>query len=281
VVVTDRGVSTVVDAALCLLLVSGAVATLAYVPADPDPSRADSADETADLVGASTARVDYALATPDGDVDRSAHGTLAELLADAAVANATVRGRPLSNDSDAFERRVVAVVERAVARPTVSVMVRATWKPYPSSPVSGTITAGDAPPPDADVHVATLSVPTGAPTVRGGVTEAADDGFRGVARVTARGVVGTLFPPEETAVALQDRQTRAATTERYRRAATLFDTNVDGDDPERVRRTNARLAAALEDRLVDDFAERFDTPAAAAAAVSVGEVRIVVRTWER
>jgi hypothetical protein len=70
--VTDRGVSTVLDAALCLLLVSGAVATLAHVRTDPEPSRPDTADETADRLGASTARVNYALATPDGDVERSA-----------------------------------------------------------------------------------------------------------------------------------------------------------------------------------------------------------------
>jgi hypothetical protein len=280
VVVTDRGVSTVLDAALCLLLVSGAVATLAHVPTDPEPSRPDTADETADRLGASTARVNYALATPDGDVERSAHGTLAELLADAAVANATLRSRALSNDSDTFERQVVAVVDRAVARPNVTVMVRATWEPYPGSPVGGTVTSGGAPPPNADVHVATLSVPSGAPTDRNDALAAADDGFRGVARVTAGGVVGTLFPPEETAVSLRDRQTRAATTERYRRAAAPVDAEVDGNDPERVQHANARLRSELADRMADDFAERFDTPQAAADAVSVGEVRIVVRTWE-
>ncbi|WP_135533363.1 DUF7284 family protein [Halostella pelagica] len=278
---TDRGVSTVVDAVLCLLLVSGAVATLAYVPADTDPSRPDTADETADVVGSSTARVDYTLATPNGDVERSTQGTLAELLADAAVANMTVYGHQLSDDSDAFEREVTAVVESAVARPNVSVTVRATWEPYPNSPVKGTVTAGDVPPPNADVHVATLTVPSDSSTNRNDAVRAASDGFRGVARVTARGVVGALFPPEEASVSLQDPQTKRATAERYRRAATLFDSRVDNDDPEQVRRTNERLTAALVDRTVGDFTDQFDTPQSAAEAVSVGEVRIVVRTWER
>ena len=278
---TDRAVSTVVDAALCLLLVSGAVATLVALPEEPDPPRADTADEAADALGAGTARVNYTLAGDDRDLERSAHGTLAEHLADAAVANASVRGRPLSNASDGFERAVTALVAAELARPNVSLAVRARWEPYPNAPVVGEVNAGDAPPPGADVHVATLTVPSPAATTAGDARAAADDGYRSVARVAARGVVGTLFPPNATALSLQDPATEAITAARYRRAASLLGTRVGVDGPGDVPRATDRLADALVDEFADDLASRYDTPHAAAGAVSVGEVRVTVRTWER
>jgi hypothetical protein len=280
VVVTDRAVSTVVDAVLCLLLVSGAVATLVVLPEEREPSRPDSADEAADALGASTARVNYTLAA-DWGLERSAHGTLAEHLADAAVANATVRGRPVSNASDGFERAVTALVAAELSRPNVSLAVRARWEPYPNASVAGAVTAGDAPPPGADVHVATLTVPSGARTTAADARAAADTGYRSVARVAARGVVETLFPPDATALSLQDPATSAVTAARYRRAGSLCGTRLGVEGPADVPRANDRLADALVDEFAADLADRYDTPRAAADAVTVGEVRITVRTWER
>ncbi|WP_162991540.1 DUF7284 family protein [Halostella salina] len=277
---TDRAVSTVVDAALCLLLVTGAVATLAYVPSDPDPTRATAADETADALGASTARVNYTLAVDGNELDRSAQGTLAELLADAAVANATVRGRPISPASDRYVDRATAVVADAVDRPNASVAVRAVWIPYPGSPVRGEVTAGDPPPRGADVHVATLTVPSGGPTV---TTPAGDRaGYRAVARRTARSVVRTLFPPAETALTLADPATRPLAVTRYDRFAAAVGTEADpGPSGSDVGRANGRLADALTESAADEFAGSFESPHAAAAAASPGEVRIVVEVWER
>jgi len=280
--VTDRGVSAVVDAALCLLLVTGAVATLAYVPADSAPSRANAADETADALGASTERVNYTLTVDDRRLERSAHGTLAELLADAAVANATAWGRPVSPTSRRYVERATEAAAAAVARPNASVSVRATWEPYPGSPVRGTVSAGDPPPRGADVHVATLTVPSGGPAVAGDGRTA--DGYRGVARATATAIVRTLFPPAETALALSDPATAQSTATRYDRTAGALGT-VAVDPAPGTRRdvvqANGRLADALTQRFAEDLEAEFESPHAAASAVSVGEVRIVVRVWER
>lgn len=279
---TDRAVSAVVDAALCLLLVTGAVATLAYVPAEPDPDRANAADETADALGASTERVNYTLTVDGRELERSAHGTLAELLADAAVANATAWGRPASTAADRYVERVTAVVAAAVARPNASVAVRASWEPYPGSPVRGTVTAGDPPPKGADVHVATLTVPVDAPSVA--ATARTADGYRSVARTTARGVVRTLFPPDETALALSDPATAPLTATRYDRTAAAMGAVVVDPTPgtrRDVARANGRLADAMTNAFTDDLAGRFESPHAAASTVSVGEVDIVVRVWER
>ena len=279
-VVTDRAVSTVVDAVLCLLLVSGAVATLVVLPEEPEPSRPETADEAADALGASTARVNYTLAA-DQDLERSAHGTLAEHLADAAVANASVRDRSVSNAGDGFERAVTALVAAELARPNVSLAARARWEPYPNASVEGSVTAGDAPPRGADVHVATLTVPSGARTTAADARDAADTGYRSVARVAARGVVEALFPPDATALSLQDPATEEITAAWYRRAASLCGTRLGVEGPGDVSRANDRLTDALVDEFASDLADRYDTPQAAADAVTVGEVRITVRTWER
>lgn len=83
----SRGVSTVVDATLCLLLVSAAAVTLAGVDAEPDPRPPD-AGRVAEALTVTTATVEYRL--PAGPVaedrprNRTANGTLAALLADAA-----------------------------------------------------------------------------------------------------------------------------------------------------------------------------------------------------
>ncbi|WP_135819828.1 DUF7284 family protein [Halostella litorea] len=279
---TDRGVSAVVDAALCLLLVTGAVATLAYLPADPGPSRANAADETADALGASTERVNYTLTVDGRELERSAQGTLAELLADAAVANATAWGRPISPASAAYVDRATAAVAAAVARPNASVAVRATWEPYPGSPVRGAVSAGDPPPQGADVHVATLRVPSGGPP--GAAAEPTGDGYRSVARATATGVVATLFPPATTALSLSDPATAPLTAARYDRIDGALGTVAVGPGPgtrRDVARANGRLADALTEQFARDFEAGFESPHAAASAVAVGEVRIVVRVWER
>lgn len=277
---TDRAVSTVVDAALCLLLVTGAVATLAYVPSEPGPSHATAADETADALGASTERVNYTLAVDGDELDRSAHGTLAELLADAAVANATVNGQRLSPASDRYVDRATAVVAAAVDRPNASVAVRAIWEPYPGSPVRGEVTAGDPPPRGADVHVAALTVPSGGPTV---TTPAGDRaGYRTIARRTAHSVVRTLFPPTGAALALADPATRPVAAAGYDRFAAAVGTQADpGRSGSDVDRANGRLVDALTETYADDLAGAFESPHAAAAAASPGEVRIVVEVWER
>ncbi|ESS07596.1 MAG: hypothetical protein A07HB70_00137, partial [uncultured archaeon A07HB70] len=61
--------------------------------------------------------------------------------------------------------------------------------------------------------------------------------------------------------------------------AALTGADVGEVDHTRVDAANRRLAAALAARFERDMAARFESPGAAAAAVRVGEVRIVVRRW--
>jgi len=289
----NRGVSTLVDAAAFLLLVSAAVGTLAAPAVAPE--RAPSADAAAERLSTVTVNPRYSLApgaraaneslvafehTEGPEFDRAAHGSVASLLADAAVGNATVDGRELTHADDGFER---AVGEAARDTTTRRVRVRAVWTPYPGAPVRGVVTAGPRPPPDARVGATTLAVDSGVPAARERARSAArTDGYAGVARVVARATVRGLFPPDGLRLALRgDYPVSALARYRYLRAARLVDADVRGPVREvEPHEANDRLSRALAARMERDLRSRFETPAAAARAVRTGEVRLVVRRWE-
>ena len=162
----NRAVSTVLDASLCLLLVSASVVTLVGVPTDDegDPNAdADAADEAAELLATTTAQVTYEA----DDENRTAHDTLAGLLAAAAA----VSGRPASDSQEVtverFERAVTERVNRTLRRfgGDAQVVVRSESTVRDDSPARRVV-AGRRPPADADVHSAVFSVSSARLTVR-------------------------------------------------------------------------------------------------------------------
>lgn len=296
-----RGISTVVDVTVFLLLVGGAVATLvggtgAFSADERDAAGSENpAAAHARLLATTTDTVNYSLAPATrslgddpsaGDAEgvglrRSAHGTLASLLAEAAVGNASIDGERLSHASEEFERNLSSSVTDSLGRPDTRTSVRATWVPYRGAPLAGETSVGDEPPRDADVHAATLDVGSGLPASRARARRGANDsGYDGVARVVADAVVRGLFPANDTRLALRgEYPVDALTAQRYRRTAELL-----GAGPPRIGRasvedSNDRLRAALAARLRADLAARFDSPGAAADAVETGSVEITVRTW--
>lgn len=291
----DRAISTVVDTAVCLLLISAAVGTLSLPVAGPSapPERPDAA-ATVEALATGTTAVTYALDTgaiategddvakPSPEAGRVAHGTYAELLAEAAVENATLHRRPLSNASDGFENGVASAVRNATDSTGARTQVRAVWVPYPGAPTRGIATAGPAPPPESTVAAATMTVPSRFPQVRQRAIHAGrQDGYAGIARVMAAATVAGWFPLSQARLALQgDHPVDALLDRRYRNTATILDTNVDGPlRAEEPGRANRRIEAGLARLYERDLRERFDSPAAAARAVRISEVRVVVRTW--
>jgi len=290
-----RGISTVVDTTLFLLLLGGAAATLVAGTASvgPPPSATDPADETAELLVTTTATVDYELTptTPEADgvsyesragqFDRTAHGTTAGLLATATRSGAAIDGERLAPASGGFERAVRNETRRTVSRRGTAVGVTAVWEPYADAPMGHRIHVGPEPPATADVHAARHSVDSGVASADDRARAAArSDGFDGVARVVAATVVEGFFPPAETRVALRgDAPTDTLTAHRYRRVARLVDAPLLDLRNGTVAPANRHLTDALADRFGTDMRDRFESPLAAARAVSVGEVRIVVRTW--
>lgn len=154
-----RAVSTVLDASICLLLVSASVLTLVGIPTD-DGGDPDAADETAELLATSTAQVTYVV----GDENRIAHDTLAGLLATAAVASAGADDSK-GVSANEFERAVTERVNRTLRR-SGGAQVVARWESSGDPSLSGRTIAGGRPPPDADVHAAVFSVSSVRLTVR-------------------------------------------------------------------------------------------------------------------
>lgn len=296
-----RAISTVADVTLCLLLVGGAIGTLVagtgtMQSGDSQPAASGNpAAEDAALLATTTATVNYSMApateSPEEGVSfhrtegpafrRTAHGTLASLLSDAAVGNATVEDESLSHAGDEFERNLSSTVRDRLGRRGVRTSVHATWEPYPGAPVGGEIGVGEDPPRDVDVHAATLAVDSGVPSSDQRARRAArTDGYRGVARVVADSIVRGLFPPDETRLALRgEYPVDTLTAQRYRRTARVLDAGPLRIGETNVSDANDRLRVALARRLEADLTGRYDAPEAAARAVDTDTVDITVRTW--
>lgn len=278
--------STVLDGLLCLLLVSTAVVT-ATAATPQEPAESGDAPAVAETLTTTTAAVNYTL-TPrfgttrvdapqtDGAFDRTAHGTLAELLARATVARITIGDERLSHARDDLGRAVVRAVKGAVR--ANHTRITAVWRPYPESSIAGRLVVGSRPPPDRPVHAATVEVSSGFPTRKRAIRDAARNrGVDGVANATADGIVAGLFPSDRTRIAASSASPSAALVRhRYHRAANRVGASAStelGDGG--VDAANDRLASALSKRVRRDLRETNTS----ADEVHLGRVRIVVRTW--
>jgi hypothetical protein len=275
----NRGVSTVVDVALFLLLVSAAVLSVATAGVhDRDVVTTGSDEATVETLATSTATVRYDLARDrrtNETIERVRHGSLAELLAEAAVASAAVGGERISPYPEGFAAAVGEAVRPALDGRT---RVAATWTPYPGSHLRGRVTVGPSPPPDARVHAATLAVDSGLPAARDTAVDAAPIGYGRVAGVVARHAVEGLFPPRRTRVALDGGTVDAAVTHaRFERAAAAYGSEATLE--EGVTPATDGLAIAMSKRMETELRDRYETPQAAASSVRTGRVTIVVRTW--
>ena len=275
---SHRGVSTVLDVALFLLLVSAAVLSVATATGPPptDPVARDEA--TVETLATTTATVSYDLGTDrrtNETVTRVTHGSLAELLAEAALVAAAVDGERLSPYAPGF---VSAVREAVVPVLDGRTQVVAVWTPYPHSTLAGRVRVGPTPPPDATVHAATLDVDSGFSAPGTDAARTPSRGYGPVAQSVATRVVDGLFPSRETAVALAGggvdaavARGRLASMRSAYGAETSFDAGV----------TAARndLTAAVSNRTHAELRREFESPGAAAAAVRIDRVTILVRTW--
>jgi hypothetical protein len=293
--------SAVVDASLCLLLVSAAALSVVVAerPAPGSAVDADAegrADAVAESLATTTAAVNYTLgpgarrATGTGvrfprtggpEFRRHDHGSVTGLLVDAAVANVVVDGRPLTRTRDDYVRRVRNATRSAT--PTAGVRIVAVWRPYPGASLGGRVAVGPRPPADATVHAATLALPSGLPSARTAALDASDRGYGAVATVVAERTVAGLFPPEALRYALRaDYPVSALARHRYLRAGSLLGADVHGPvTTGRTARANDALAAALAERVESELRGEFDSPRAAARAVDASRVVVVVRTWQR
>jgi hypothetical protein len=312
--------STIVDAAICLLLVSAGAVTLVTVPdaggvgaaADAGVERpaggdADRADALATTLTTATASVNYTLApgarkasgtpvafphTEGPQFERTSRGTLAGLLADAALAGVRVDGSRVDHTGDDFRRGVRARTVEAVGANTQIVAV---WRPLPDGPVEGRVVVGPDPPADRSVHASVVRVPTGFTGADRSVAATTGDTRPSgptagevrerLARRVAAVVVTGLLPPDETRFALAgDYPVTALTRHRYYRLAGLLGVDLHGSiaaDPAASNVTWATqlLTEGLADRLTETVRRSTAGAERPESELAVGRVRITVRTW--
>ncbi|WP_327051425.1 DUF7284 family protein [Halomicrococcus gelatinilyticus] len=288
-----RGISTAVDATLCLLLVSAAA--LVLVSADAPAERSGNpAAAVAETLTTSTAEVNYTLSVtgrggvslPDGPrtYSRAAHDTLTGLAAACATGDVSVNGSDVTDRNDDFERaleREFRSLSGGTGTAGRQVQVVARWEPYPDAPVAGGCTLGPSPPPEADVHAAVVDVPSGiAPVRRTARPVVGWQTYDRVADAVARRIVRGLFPPERLRASLQHRRTAPLTSVRFRRFAALTDAN-PGDELASDDLAGARheLAAGLSATLEPRLGEQYASPDQAARATAADRVEVVVRVW--
>jgi hypothetical protein len=286
-----RAMSAVADVTAFLLLVGAAAGAIAGgVGIEKPGATTNPAAAQASTLATSTASVEYDLAVPAAEGHkppdvatrrrRTSHGTVAELLGEAAMSGVTVDGERLSSAGTDFESRVAATTRERLHGRGHRTAVRVTWSPYPGAPVTGEYRVGDRPPETVDVRAAAVTVPSGMENVSESAREAArTSGYDGVATVVARSVLDGLFPPAQSRYALRggypsDVLMRA----RYERMAELTGTTV-AVERQSTSELNRRLTVALAARLRTDMRSRYDSPEDAARAVRTSRVRVTVRTW--
>lgn len=288
----SRATSTVVDVTAFLLLVGAAVAVIVNGAAVEQAATENPAAERTELLATSTASVEYALAVP-GDPPpwttnatathlRTAHGTLAELLAEATMSRVSYEGHRLSRAGTGFERAVATTTRNRLRERGRRTAVRARWEPYRGAPLNATMRVGERPPPGADVDARTLTVASPAPAVGERAQWAASqEEYEAVAAAVAGAAVDGLFPTRQTQLALDgDYPADRLMTRRYRRMGALTRAGQLSVGPTPASELNTRLTGTLTARFERDMRSRFDSPEAAADAVRTGNVTIAVRTWE-
>ncbi|SIR85879.1 DUF7284 family protein [Natronorubrum daqingense] len=237
---SERGVSTVIDVALALLLISASVMIVGYylaTTADESPvdshghettgagqthgGESLSAAQMTDVLSESTISVTYSIEdirdedefsepviTNDNTYSRTDHGSPLGLLADAAVMNYQIDGKSVVAYSDAYEEAVDWSIRENLVGTEQDFYVVAEWEPYADATINGTATAGTRPPANADVSSTST-------TVSSGVSPIDDSHFQDyqiddnessavAATVIGKEIVDGFFPPESSQYALED-----------------------------------------------------------------------------
>jgi len=285
-----RAASTTLDVVVFLLLVSAAVGVLAAAAPPADGHDPRTADRAAELLATTTVAVDQPLRSPGPHArDRQSstvHGTLAALLARAAVADVAATPESAGTEGDGLGRGTFAAVvaERAsgsLSSVDATVNVTASYAPLPGSEPRGRATVGPAVPDGVDVAVARFRVPVGTGPAPAALDRIArEGGDRELAGALSEATVETVVPSSRTRWALRDDATRQAVADRYRRLGRSLSVAPTGAlDAGRVRRANALLARALADEYRAAIRTDFERPTAAADAARPRAVVVTVRTW--
>ncbi|ELY96451.1 DUF7284 family protein [Natrialba taiwanensis] len=280
----DRAISTVMDVALALLIISACVVMIGvYLHSDDDSVDGTRADRASQTLSGSTITITYDMTAenesghapvdsdnfevPDGlDPDESpelyrvtTYNSASALVAESALVGVEYDGQQPLAYADDVESSVDAAIRGQLVGSDDSIYVVATWEPYANSSISGTATAGDRPPRTADVSSTSVTVSTRMAGADQDDYEALASSFYDARAAGSAGVDGTadtlaeliveaMFPVAETQYALESTRTEnAVTVYDYRQLALAF----GGDDlkaavDEEITGVNPDASAANE-----------------------------------
>lgn len=305
----DRGISTVLDVALALVLVTTSIGVIGiYLHEEQTAYEPDVAGQTAESLTGSTVSITISRSSArntdafpseefsenfddpitDSDLRRVSHGSASGQLADAALASVEINGNVVTNVGESVEAGVAGPMLANLAGASRDAFVVATWEPYDGARISGAGTVGGPPPVDRDLSSATITVPSGLPELSDEEVAKAfrSDGRSGVATLVATAIVDGYLPPEDAQRALEGQGVeRAMTVYRYERFAAGIGPSVDFvdsvDEESDISRlgadaesANEQLIAGLAAVIESDLEEPRDTELAA-------DVDALTTQWQR
>ncbi|MFC7073747.1 hypothetical protein ACFQJ7_07680 [Halovenus rubra] len=306
----NRGISTVADVSLALVLVVAAVGVLAaFAGGNATKHNPQQTEYSVQTIAASTMNVSYTLlpamdrhyetqstinSTDDDAVERVAHEPVASLIADIAVANSSIGGQQLLKGVGDYERAVEEALQTRLVGSRFEMGVSAVWTPFGGAVMQGDALLGEQPPPGADVSTTTIAVPSGIPDARQAAIEAVTgpQAYDAVARAVANATISGYFPERETQLALERTGVDSQLTRyRYKRLATVSDGDPsvfaehDWLNPSHADAGAAnaylsqRLTAIFKSQLQSLHGNRYENAMEAAKHVSTGTVTLTVNTW--
>lgn len=311
----NRGISTVVDVAMALFLITASIGVvMAFLDTGGPPPDPQEADQTAETLAVTTMNINYSVANvrneplyPNGtsysgsQYERSRYGATTSMLAKATVAGVSINGTQFTRENRDFEDGVKGGVLESITAMDGKTRVVAIYRLHDNSSVTNRVEAGPTPPPDADVSTTTIEVSSGIPPLNESRVErkfgkSAD--YDTVGTMIAEKLVEGYFPVSATQIQLEGnnetKATRSLAVYRYRRMERIvqskddpeFD-HTDSDDPisqhgADAEEANELLVDGLEEVIAADLRESFDDPSKEEFAdeVSTGKVTITIQTWK-
>lgn len=288
-----RGVSTVADVTLAVLLIGAAMALLVgFVDSGGTNHEPMETEYTTETVLSTTMNTTYYVerAIVDSsdaedietvyeetdyekeDLRRVSHGPVVAQLGDIAVTNVgfedeTFSSRRLTRGAYEFRQRLDEKLQTRLVESSFETHVTAVWTPFEGGEgwVRGTAELGQTPPRFEDVSSTTVTVSSDIPAARATALDAVDapDDFDVVAEIVATAVIEGYFPETESQRALERNGIeRDLLVSRYRRMVAILEPGSDalrpGESFEEHLARNTANASRANEILIAALAARFE-----------------------
>jgi hypothetical protein len=284
------------------------------------------ADRTAETLAGVTTTTEYSLdravehddanifsEKDDHAFERSTHGTIPELLAEVAIGDVEFWGIEYTKESADLAQSVDGAVRNETTVMDHRVRLDAIWRPYQGSEITGRSSAGQSVPANANVHSATMSVPSGFENISQEVSAAysGDGDFNESAQVIAEAVIDEFLPPKRMQRALESSSfERELALYRYNRMSRIMDQihndswadgriydegwdqvqypfhpkneTMDRDQVSAVWLNQYMVEQTLANKIADDLQATYGRNVSSqefANGVTIDTVQITVRTW--